>query len=305
MASSKELAASSQNKVTYETTGGRFADNLLSYIHTKWVSYKYQVPLVYRPFIYSNRLMLQIRNQSLQKRYYKKLVDLTNPAIVNLRKGEGILFKVLYFPESQYERKSCISYRRGAWPYFAVDWKNSRFIEEVMKDISPRVPLNLAKILDNRINVAMHLRRGGMWDGAKERKEFPLKFLHDNFFIEQLKRLYELMDKKALYVHIFTDDLNPKRILEKYREEFRGYDIEFYIREENNSDRNFVLEDFFSFFKFDCFIHSESNYSYIPSMLGNYLVTIYPDSFKIIKDRVIYDHIVTTFGKGFTPPLKG
>ncbi|MFA5306719.1 MAG: hypothetical protein WC365_04680, partial [Candidatus Babeliales bacterium] len=43
--------------VTYGLSGGRFGDNLLCYVHAKWISYKYHIPLLYFPFEYSSHLV--------------------------------------------------------------------------------------------------------------------------------------------------------------------------------------------------------------------------------------------------------
>ena len=46
--------------VTYDFSGGRFGDNLVSYCHAKWISYKYNIPLLYKPFDYSDQLMMDV-----------------------------------------------------------------------------------------------------------------------------------------------------------------------------------------------------------------------------------------------------
>ena len=47
------------NHVSYRLSGGRFGDNLLAYMHAKWVSYRYEIPLVYHDFPYAKELMLE------------------------------------------------------------------------------------------------------------------------------------------------------------------------------------------------------------------------------------------------------
>ena len=46
------------SKVTYTFSGGRFGDNLLAYIHAKWIAYRYHIPLLYKPFDCSDQLVL-------------------------------------------------------------------------------------------------------------------------------------------------------------------------------------------------------------------------------------------------------
>jgi len=50
--------ACSTSAITWEPNGGRFGDNLLSYSRAKWLSYKFNIPVLYLPFKYSDQLML-------------------------------------------------------------------------------------------------------------------------------------------------------------------------------------------------------------------------------------------------------
>ena len=43
--------------ITYELSDGRFGDNLLSYLHAKWISHEKKIPLLYKPFTFSNELI--------------------------------------------------------------------------------------------------------------------------------------------------------------------------------------------------------------------------------------------------------
>src|SRR5579862_7273227 len=55
---SLSLSLFASDAVTYEFTGGRLGDNLLSYLHAKWISHTRQIPLLYKPFPYSSELCL-------------------------------------------------------------------------------------------------------------------------------------------------------------------------------------------------------------------------------------------------------
>ena len=43
--------------------GGRLGDQLIAYMHAKWVSYLYDIPLLYKPFHYSNDLVLDDKEE--------------------------------------------------------------------------------------------------------------------------------------------------------------------------------------------------------------------------------------------------
>ena len=293
--SSSFLAENNFNKaVTYELSPGRFGDNLLSYIHAKWISYKYSLPLLYKPFIYSDQLLLHYHEDLYTEQHKKKfnqIVTLENENLINAHDNSSILYHVPYFPESKYELRSCKGFKGKAWPYLEVDWTDKKFIEYLKIGIVPCKPIALLTLPKNKISVAVHLRKGGNHDDSSTITAFPLKFVPDEFYIAQIKQLYTLLKGKPLYVYIFTDDNNPLKIVQKFKNFIQGCDIEFDCRKQGNCDTANVIEDFFALQQFDCLIHSESNFSFIMSKLGNYMISIFPDSFYKKDKQIIYDHI--------------
>jgi len=283
-----------EQAVTYEVTSGRFGDNLLSYAHAKWIAYKYNLPFLYKPFIYSDRLVLH-GQESLytdeKKESFKNIISLHNEHIIKQLAGLSALLVVPYFPESKWELKTGISFSGGAWHHFRVDWSDNGFIQALKEIVIPCEPFRSMSLPEDRITVAVHVRRGGNYDASGTISGFPLKFLNDDFFISQISNLYNCFNQQPLYVYIFTDDNCPAQIMDKFKMSFIGCDLQFDCRQQGNCDTANVLEDFFALQKFDCLIHSESNFSWLAARLGRHLVSIYPDSFCKINDGIIYDNI--------------
>ena len=79
--------------ITYELSGGRLGDNLVAYIHAKWISYKHDIPLEYKPFEHSNELVLcqQERLFNQKQKYYqiKKLPRVTTFSTSSLPEAEN------------------------------------------------------------------------------------------------------------------------------------------------------------------------------------------------------------------------
>ncbi len=290
----KEMTAVAHHAVTYEYSPGRFGDNLLSYIHAKWISYRYNIPLLYKPFIYSDQLILHeqevLYSDSVRKQF-DKIVVLGKHVSVNPQDRSSILYIAPYFPSSQWELHNAISFSGGRWDYFEVDWQDPGFIEELQKVIFPQKPISSMHLPTDRITVAVHVRRGGTHDTPDVPPLFPLKFLPDDFYITQIKRLYFLFNKKPLYVYVFTDDTQPDKIVETFKRHLQNLDIQFDCRKNGNTDTTNVVEDFFALKQFDCLIHSESNFSLIMNKIGNYKVSLFPDSFHKENGRIVYDHI--------------
>jgi hypothetical protein len=265
--------------VTYEVSSGRFGDNLLCYIHAKWIAYTYGIPLLYKPFVYSDQLRLdtsEIHYTPEKEKCYTKVEWIKGRGTpLSVDSSSSTLYVVPYFPDSAWEQQHCISFAGGKWDYFCVDWEDQAFIQELNRCITPKQELECVELPSDRITVAAHVRRGGNHDTSSTFQGFPLKFLPDEFFIEAIRNLYTYF-KEPLYVHLFTDDNNPLELLEYYRSALFEYDIQWGCREMGNSDTSYVIEDFFAMKQFDCLIHSESNYSYLVSKLGTYLTSLYP-----------------------------
>ena len=277
--------------VTYEQSPGRFGDNLLSYMHAKWISFKYGIPLLYKPFKYSDSLELHKQEYLYTKESdnnYKKKVRLTRESLLNPSE-DSVLYIVPYFPESDWEQKNTKSFTNGKWPYIQVDWNNTLFIEQLRLLIKPTNPIPQLQLPSNRTTVALHMRKGGTHDSKDVLAAFPLKFLTEEFYAEQLKKIYSLLGEKPLYVYLFTDDLKPARLAHNLQQRCKGLNIIFDYNRGENSDKVHVIEDFFALGQFDCLIRSESNYSFIMGKIVDYKIEIYPTGFsKGNNNSVIY-----------------
>lgn len=280
-----ELQYNQSKVVTYPEHGGRFGDQLLCYIHAKWISYYHGIPLLYRPFSYSDQLVLHEQehsNLSIKSLFPVKFYSRSN---INFNRPRKDLYIIPYFPESEWE----LTKGNTQWYHFSVDWKDKRFIEDLRRLIKPRSPLPLLALPDNRISIAVHVRKGGGFDNENTWKGYPMKFPPSSYYIEQLRKISELFPERSLYAHIFTDHANPSELIQEYEYHLSDLDIVFGSREKDNHHSLNVLEDFFQMMHFDCLIIADSNFSFIPSKLGNYKVVISPLGFKKIPQGIYID----------------
>ncbi|MFH1253872.1 MAG: hypothetical protein V1646_00380 [bacterium] len=266
-ASTLRLVQSGKSAVSHDLSGGRFGDSLICYLHAKWISYKYSIPLLYYPFEYSDQLVLSdaellvtVGNaSSLKKEKATDIEPITQELFVDTVKicpDEGILYIIPWFPESiqEYERIE------DGRLYFYVNWDDEKFLEEIRKLISPKKKLDLLQIPSDKITVAVHVRRNSNgFDLAlsfdenlqvKEGRQFlddyyPFKCVDDNFYISSIKKLCELFPNRSIYIYIFTDDKDPEKIAEKYKNALSNPLITFDYRHDKHDHTVHVLEDFF------------------------------------------------------------
>ena len=278
--------------VSYSFSGGRFGDNLVSYLHAKWISFKYGLPFLYRPFPSSDQLKMDGTAQQWGAyTFASKCIIRTENEFATLR--DSTLYVVPYFPECLQEFEMHPHLKNH--PYFEVDWEHPEFKKVIAQALSPKNPVATLPLPKNKMTVCVHIRRGGNVDHPSMRFPFPLKFPPDYYYITQIKRIADLFPDTPLYVYLMTDDLNPAALVQSYASAFKKYDIEFDCRAEENGPKANILEDFFSLGKFDCLIRCQSNFSLMGALLGDYRILITPTHAYTKDNDIVVDNIELVF----------
>lgn len=255
--------------------GGRLGDNLCDYTHAKWISYRWNIPLLSRGFEYSDQFVFDDVEENItaeheriyQVKILKSLAEINEPIYADT------IFFLPHVSDSFEEFKSF----GGKGVYVHVDWKDEHFRKMMIELIAPKRPLTLTIPPTGIITVAIHYRCGG--DFAIDRRfvqKGGLRFPNMGYYIQQLARLHEMVGHQPMYVYIFTDHSNPIEVYSTFHNYFAGSNIEFDYRKENNRYDANVLEDLFSLTKFDCLIRPCSHYSMIASHIGDFKIELYP-----------------------------
>lgn len=261
--------------ITFELNGGRFGDNLLSYSRAKWLSHQYGIPLMLYPFAYSDQLMLYEQEHMLCIDDFDHVVRLPTSGKYTLKKDNNTLY---------------INHWHAK---VSLDWNDQIFIEELKKMISPRYKIQQVVIPQGFVSVAVHVRNGGGFgaDTPQEQERCPLRFVPDEFFIEQIKRIAQMFEEQQLYVYIFTDHKQPATLAEKFSNALSNENIVIDYQKGENSHNMNVLEDFFSMMQFDCLIRPGSHFSRFVERLGNAKLSIYPYSVAKDGNKTVIDVI--------------
>lgn len=252
--------------VTYALDCGRFGDQLINYIKALWVSWKYDLPLLYKPFSYSEELVL-----SQAHLFFQEKGDLE---AISFHSEMAPLNKVLYV----------VSY----YTPFIEEWEDEAFRNYLQGLVKPLKKIKPLRIPKGRIAVAIHVRRGGGYDCCQS--QAPTKFPPDTFYLNGLKRVADHFKGKSLYVHIFTDDRKPKRIIDKFFKELKNWGITNNVRIGGRTKKNrhdkMVLEDFFAMAQFDCLIRPDSSFSRAVGALSGPSLEITPLGVDCRKDEL-------------------
>lgn len=265
--------------ITYKLAGGRLGDQLVNYVHAKWIAYKYGVPLFYRSFAHAEYFAFHKFEQQMP-------VHMTFDRVVNFQPGQtlkidpqaNVLYELSFFPDNPDERVK----NKKRYLIFDVDWSDQKFCEIVRAYLQPTKPLNLVNLVPDAINVALHVRRGGGFDHTatslghgKYRADLvlPARFPPDDFFCEQVALLAKYFTNKRLSFFIFTDYPSPNELVEKYSACCPG--IKFNCR--SAEERAGVVDDLFSMARFDVIVRPQSNFSLMAAHIGGPLLEIWPE----------------------------
>ncbi|MCE5316935.1 MAG: hypothetical protein LLG04_06180 [Parachlamydia sp.] len=284
--------------VTYKLKTGRFGDQLIAFSHAVWFSYIMDIPVYYKPFLYSDQLKLHKDPSLIREGQFFPMQTLELDTVEDYlqffkllnsdKPPKGILYEVPYYPDSTYLYDG-----RPQSQYTEVNWKDPEFLRRLRQLFAPVKEYPQLKVPKDRVPVALHYRSGVGYDKRGWQRIFPLKGPPDKYYSEALATLYNIIDK-PLYVFIFTDDPKPMEVQQKFQSHFTRENIVFSCREEPNSYDINVLEDLFSFGAFDCLIRPDSNFSFIASLLFPFKIIVSPahhrqEGMKVVIDQILFE----------------
>lgn len=290
-------------KVVY---GGRFGDNLTCIYKGLCLSIQHHIDLIFPAFKYSN--LLKINNLISENDTLKNVIE-----IEDFSKIKKLETDIVY----------------GVTLLSKIDFNNDVYMKAIKKLrqlILPNYKINMShiKMHKNCINVAVHVRQGGGYDmpllskdeplekiSMKDAKDaikiaiayenkpckysdvkWPLKFPPHSYYIKQIKNLFNMINKKRMHIHIFTDSKNPEFISSKYKKEINEPLISYSSHPNNYNYSTSTVDDFFAMTKFDCLIRSDSSFSINAERWGNFKIVIYPEhAIWVEKDKLIIDKV--------------
>lgn len=312
-----------QGVVTYldkEVWGGRLGDMLVMYIKAKWVAFEYKLPLLYKPFHYSDQLEMHVREQhyseDISKTYKKQLITCYDASEISTTKNvskDYTFYQIHYYFNpiewGEYQRRYD-SQEIMAWPGV---YTNAAFRAELKRNIAPRDSISLPDLPKDKITVAVHIRNGIGFDlpllsrqlysekdfDSSEKKPagkfadqyWPLKFPPLQYYVDQIKRLSGMYGDRPMYLYIYTDNNNPIDIMRIIERAVNKPNITFECRETENHHTKNVLEDIFAMARYDCLIRSGSNYPQISQLIGNHKVIIWPKSRIWVGNTLVIDDV--------------
>lgn len=299
------LSAAPRHAITYNLLPTRFGDHLLTYTKARWISYEFNIPLLYKPFTYSDKLVLHQKEtlfSSKRAKGFERIHHILTEKKLVVKNNNPTLFVC--------DLKFSAHNLKGFNDLYRYTITNTAFKQELLNMIQPMEPIEPLVLPKDKITVAVHVRRGGGFDKpllnvnttySKKKnntkpkfyadKIYPRRFPPDNYYIEQIKRISTMFNDAPMHVHIFTDDQHPQHIADTFKQQLNNSNITFSYRTAGNKHNKNVLEDFFAMTQFDCLIRPASSFSKMVQLLGNHKIIIYPKDATWIGNRLIVNKI--------------
>lgn len=264
--------------ITFELNGGRFGDNISTYCKAKIFSYKYDIPLLYTPFEYSDQLTLDLtetKYSTEKASSFDAIVSVKTEDDVKKNKNKNVLLVINFYTSSP-----------GLYEY---GFNNPSFAYEIKQLLTPiNLPDSIEKN-NNEVTIALHVRKGGGFDaplaseqsskkpGQYADQQWPTKFPPDQFYIDQLRMMRKLIAaEKKMIIYLFTDDRDPEKLAKRYQEKLSDIPLVWRYRTTGNSHNAHVVEDFYLMAQCDCLIRSTSLLARASQLLGKHEIIIYP-----------------------------
>lgn len=274
--------------ITYALDRGRFGDQLVNYMKALWISWKYGLPILYRPFDYSDQLSLSSFHAKVFNGDTLKLFSKKVEFIHSIEKAKKAFEQFEKIDPSDEQLLCIISFLTPLDEKWEDEkWDDFGFRKLLQEQIKPKNQVPSLHLPKDRITVALHVRTGRGYDLQLNIDNMPTKFPSDTFYLNGLKQIADHFHGKPLYVYIFTDDPDPREIKNRLEEEWKDWEVEngavFDCRLIENRHDLHVLEDFFSMMEFDCLIRPDSNFTRCIAAISAPLIEVKPSNWDEIR----------------------
>lgn len=302
--------------ITYRWHDGRMGDNIINVVKCRYLSYKYNIPFLFSPFPHADFFAFSRHPHASSTSCTKKTTinseqELNHKKIDTHALYESNFYTTLTHPDIV-KRSYVIDRSQEIYDY-AI--KHPDFYAQLIDDLKPIQSYQQLKVPKDRICIAVHIRKGGGYDAPIKSKQFykkpsqlpatsekrngrgadeshPFKFPPNQYFVDQIGMISELLGNPPLFVYIFTDDNNPQILCNQIKQAVHKPNITFGCRTYDNHHSKNILDDLCNMaYQFDCLIRSASSFAWVAQLIGNHKVIISPTDCTWYQDMLIMSSV--------------
>ncbi|MGB8468140.1 MAG: hypothetical protein WCE21_03970 [Candidatus Babeliales bacterium] len=285
----------------------RLGDKLVWYLKAKWIAYKYQLPFLLTPFegadyftFYEHEQKLSIEERRNFKKIFRILEERTHTfsprtgylhgidfgCKINPIKKENFeqfrtMMKPLLMPANGelpqlHKRDGVVSIavqmRKGSGPDKGLISQQyfSNKKQKIFFEAEPHIVQE-----PNETNEATYRQVKGGCDGA-----WPLRFVPNQYYVDQLILLGKAFPNQPLDIFIFTDFANPAQISAEIEDRVNNPHMTFHYQYDHSVVGYTVARDLFLMAQCDCLIRPRSHLSHLAEFIGDHEIVIFPRNYR-------------------------
>jgi hypothetical protein len=279
-------------------SGGRLGDNILLYCKAKYLSYKHGKPLRYNNFPFFDQLNISVYETQYQRENNIRHIRVNNAQVIPSYLDSPTIFDIDYY--CKMTKKNNLHGSYVGCKEFPFDWVKKKMVKyqefgaELKRNLQIHTPRNtqIHKAGDC-ITVAVSTRMGtSIHDDPALYSEqffempyrygdlgFAFKFVPQQFYINQVKRLSALLQHRKMHIHFFIDKEKDyaANILAQWRIALADYkNITLECNIEGTWEQR-TLDDLYIMSHCSCLIRGCSHFAGIAQLAGDHLIIIGPN----------------------------
>lgn len=291
--------------ITYVNNHGRLGDHVLLYMRTRMLSLRYKIPFFYEPFKYSDLFAFSKFSKTLSandKEKFTKTIMLSDEEELktNLKACHEPTLFVCKFTTTIEVSPEYFFQENGLRNILRKELKLARIVNcpvfpddrilvavHVRKGVGHDPALISKQYFENsnafveyvfsepsgihNIPPMMPPPQECFFTEKKySDQRWPTKFPPEQFYVDQIKKLSELLGDPPLYMYVFTDDPAANSLVARLEKSVSKPNILFGVREGNHGSDTDILEDLHVMMCCDCLIRGSSGFARIAHIVGNH-----------------------------------
>lgn len=313
----------------------RLGDYVYSYGLANLFSLKYNIPFYMTPFKYSELFLLHECDQFLDEKTrnsFEQVVEILkeDELLKHLKTSKKSTLFTLYYDSRAHilpELKENFPTVHAYLNMYFYAQRCSALGSFLKKAFTPKVTPHQIFLPDDKITVAVHVRKGSGPDtemkAIQYQDEFdyilrrdvalptfvksldfkiPWKFPSEQFYVDQIIKLSEMLNHAPLFVYVFSDSKHPEKIVERFKKRITLPNITLTCNKQDACVRhisgNAIIEDIYNMSRFDCLIKAESGFSLTSQFIGDYKIIIVPMETKRLMASDLNQFFIEVTGTG-------
>lgn len=301
--------------ITYDLSRcGRLGDKIVTYCKAKYLSEKFCLPFLFKPFAYSDNFAMHFQEQHYSSDiHFAKQVRVRYVSQINPGASNTLYLVDMYTfineptDNEKQNIKQTLSKEKEFWideiyEHMQEDLSFKHVVKKMLKPVKFNHYIKHEDESRDAITIAVHIRKGSNGDrpllskqlytltedDLKDVKEVklptgfhdvanPLKFVPEQYYINQINKLVHCFPNKMFRIFIFTDSPRPAEVLNNIKTNCNADNCIISLK--TNQWQDDGIKDICEMAQCDCLIRSCSHFAGVSQFIGCHKLIISPKNY--------------------------